>query len=43
MKKLKTKILKALGILIGSIAFVGAQGSFMFWNQPRAPKHLKRD
>lgn len=31
-----------LGMFVGLIAFIVAQGSFLFWKQPRTPKHLKQ-
>lgn len=42
MKKLVSKVLVLLGMFVGSIAFIMAQGSFFFWKQPRVPKHLKQ-
>ncbi len=41
-KKISTKIFTTIGLIVGFIAFVFAQGSFFWWKQPRTPKHLQR-
>lgn len=41
MKKHLSKVFVFVSMIVGSVAFTAAQGSFLFWKQPRVPKHLK--
>lgn len=41
-KNLLHRILVPVGLLISSIAFLFAQGSFVWWKQPRVPRHLRK-